>query len=201
MLGTIWRRLQFFLFRERATRELEDEMQLHRDLRAEALIRDGVGERAARSEASRRFGRTLPRTEQGRDAWGWIRLDAITQDIRYGARRLRQHGWFTASVVSILALGIGATTAMFSAIDAAFLRPLPFMRADELVTLQRVNVPSTFRWGNEPQVRPFDIDHVKDMKDVFSHVAVYAAGGLNLVSAERPQRVNAGVVSGDFFTT
>jgi putative ABC transport system permease protein len=201
MIGRTWRRLKYFLFRERATRELEDEMRLHRELRAEALMREGADEPTARAEASRRFGRTLPRTEQGRDSWGWISVDAFRQDVKYAARRLRQHGWFTTAVVSILALGIGATTAMFSAIDAAFLRPLPFMRADELMTLQQVNVPSTFRWGNGPHIRSFDIDHVKEMNDVFSHVAVYAAGGLNLVSAERPQRVSAGVVSGDFFTT
>jgi putative ABC transport system permease protein len=201
MIGRLLRRLTFLLFRDRATRELEDEMTLHRELRAEALSREGMGDREARAEANRRFGRTLPKAEQGRDAWGWVSLDAFGQDVRYAARRLRHHGWFTAAVVSILALGIGATTAMFSAIDAAFLRPLPFARAHELMTLDRVNIPSNLRYRSGAPVRSFDIDHVRDMRDVFSQTAAYAAGGLNLVSAERPRRVNAGVVSGDFFAT
>lgn len=202
MIGTLWRRLTFLVTRDRATEELEDEMRLHRELRTEALERQGIPVSEAREEAARRFGRTTPIAEQGRDAWGWIRLDALTQDVRYAARRLRQHAWFTAAVVAILALGIGATTAMFSAIDAAFLRPLPFARADELVTLPRVNIPSNLRFRASAQyVRSFDIDHVREMRDMFSHTAAYASGGLNLATAERPRRVSAGVVSGDFFAT
>jgi putative ABC transport system permease protein len=201
MIGAAWRRLLLFLFRERATRELEEEMRLHRALRAESLERAGLRTPAARREADRRFGPALPRAEQGRDAWGWVSVDAFAQDVRYASRRLRQHGWFTASVVAILALGIGATTAMFSAIDAAFLRPLPFARAGELTTLQRVNLPSNLRFRPGTYVRSFDIDHVRDMRDVFSRTAAYASGGLNLANPERPRRVTAGVVSGDFFAT
>ena len=202
MIGRLWRQLVLFLNRDRATRELEDEMRLHRELRTAALEGQGVPVDEARAAASRRFGRTIPITEQSRDAWGWMRLDALTQDVRYAARRLRQHAWFTAAVVAILALGIGATTAMFSAIDAAFLRPLPFANAGELMTLSRVNIPSNLRFRQSTQaVRSFDIDHVREMRDVFSHTAAYASGGLNLVAAERPRRVSAGVVSGDFFAT
>jgi predicted permease len=121
--------------------------------------------------------------------------------VRYAARRLRHHGWFTGAVVSILALGIGATTAMFSAIDAAFLRPLPFARADELMTLPRVNIPTVRGAQAGPGFRTFDIDHVREMRDVFSQIAAYASGGLNLADADRPRRVRAGVVSGEFFAT
>jgi hypothetical protein len=53
MIGRTWRRLKYFLFRERATRELEDEMRLHRELRAEALMSEGADEPTARAEASR----------------------------------------------------------------------------------------------------------------------------------------------------
>ncbi|HEX6051226.1 MAG TPA: ABC transporter permease, partial [Gemmatimonadaceae bacterium] len=134
--------------------------------------------------------------------WEWGGTDALGQDIRYAARRLRHRPGFTGAVVGILALGIGATTAMFSAVDAAFLRPLPFPRAEQLLTLDQVNIPSDLRFARpEPRVRSFDIDHVREMRDVFSHVAAYASGGLNLADPERPRRVKAGVVSGDFFAT
>ena len=202
MLGRLWRRLRLLLSRDRATRDLEEEMRLHRELRAESLHRQGHAIDEARSEASRRFGHAIRIAEDSRAAWGWGMADAFWQDVRYAARRLRQRPGFTGAVIGILALGTGATTAMFSAVDAAFLRPLPFAEPDHLMTLRRVNIPSELRM--EPEVRrprSFDVDHVREMRDVFSHVAAYASGGLNLVDPQRPRRVKAGVVSGDFFTT
>jgi putative ABC transport system permease protein len=108
---------------------------------------------------------------------------------------------FTASVVGILALGIGATTAMFSAVDAAMLRPLPFLRPNELVTLNRINIPFNPGGGREDREQSVDITAPMAMRDVFSSVAAYASGGLNLADPDRPRRVVAGVVSGDFFET
>ncbi len=201
-LAMLLRRLRYLLFRDQATAELEEEMRLHRDLRAEALQQQGQPETEARREASRRFGNLLRNVEQSRDTWGWNGIDAFRQDVRYAARRLGQRPGFTLSVVVILTLGIGATTAVFSAVDAAFLRPLPFPRSGELLTLTNVNIPTELgRARSDEKVRSFDIDHVRDMDAVFSHVASYASGGLNLTDSERPRRVNAGVVSGDFFAT
>jgi len=202
MLGTLWRRLRLLVSRDRATRELEEEMRLHRELRAEALHRQGHAAGEARSEAARRFGHTVRLAEDSRDAWGWGTADAFWQDVRYAGRRLRQRPGFTGAIIGILALGTGATTAMFSAVDAAFLRPLPFAQPDQLMTLRRVNIPSERRMDRPvPPIRSLDIDHVREMRDVFSHVAAYASGGLNLVDPQRPRRVKAGVVSGDFLST
>ncbi len=202
MLGRLWRRLRLLVLRDAATRELEEEMRLHRELRAESLRREGRSHSEARAEAERSFGHAIQIAEGSRDAWGWGGADALGQDIRYAARRLRHRPGFTGAVVGILALGIGATTAMFSAVDAAFLRPLPFPRAEQLLTLNDVNLPSDLRFSRPgPYVRSFDIDHVREMRNVFSHVAAYASGGLNLADPERPRRVKAGVVSGDFFAT
>ena len=202
MLGRLWRRLRLLFLRDKATRELEEEMRLHRELRAESLRREGRSDSEARAEAERSFGRSIQIAEGSRDAWGWGSTDALAQDIRYAARRLRHRPGFTGAVVGILALGIGATTAMFSAVDAAFLRALPFPRAEQLLTLNDVNIPSDLRFSRpEPPERSFDIDHLREMRDVFSRVAAYASGGLNLADPERPRRVKAGVVSGDFFAT
>jgi predicted permease len=139
--------------------------------------------------------------EVSRDAWGFGTADAFWQDVRYAARRLRQRPGFTASVVGILALGIGATTAMFSAVDAAMLRPLPFLRPGELVTLNRINIPFDPGGGRVDDEQSFDITQPMSMRDVFVSVASYASGGLNLADPEHPRRLTAGVVSGDFFTT
>lgn len=193
------RRLALLFRRDRATQDLEDEMALHRQLRAESLQR--FGHASPEQEAGRRFGNAIHLTERSRDAWGFASTDALWQDVRYAARRLRQRPGFTASVVGILALGIGATTAMFSAVDAAMLRPLPFARPTELVTLNRINIPFRPPDGREDREESFDITRPMEMRDVFASVAAYASGGMNLDDPARARRVRVGVVSGDFFTT
>lgn len=198
-MRSLLRRLALLFNRDQAMRDLEDEMALHRQLRTESLQR--FGSTNAGQEANRRFGNPLQLTERSRDAWGFGGMDAFWQDTRYALRRLRQRPGFTASVVGILALGIGATTAMFSAVDAAMLRPLPFTRPQELVTLNRLNIPFSPADGREDNEQSFDITHPMAMRDVFSGVAAYASGGLNLEDPERPRRLTAGVVSGAFFET
>ena len=198
-MRSLLRRLTLLFNKEKATRELEDEMALHRQLRAESLKRFGSPE--PEQEARRRFGNAIQMTERSRDAWGFGGADAFWQDARYAVRRLRQRPGFTASVVGILALGVGATTAMFSAVDAALLRPLPFARPQELVTLNRLNIPFNPGDGREDREQSFDITHPMAMRDVFSSVAAYASGGLNLDDPAHPRRLTAGVVSGDFFET
>src|SRR5215211_4090761 len=68
-------------------------------------------------------------------------LQDLAYDIRYGLRQLRSSPRFTTAVVLVLALGIGANTAIFSAIDAAFFRPLPFPQSERLVSVSRVGLP------------------------------------------------------------
>ena len=135
-----WRRLALLVRRDHATAELEEEMRLHRKLREEALVRSGSNALDAATYARNRFGSALTFQEASRDMWGLGTLDDLAQDFRYTLRRLRQRPGFTLSVVAVLALGIGATTAMFSAVDAAMLRPLPFAHPEQLVTLSYVRV-------------------------------------------------------------
>src|SRR5690606_17202641 len=117
------------------------------------------------------------------------------------ARRLRHRPGFAIPVILVLALGIGATTAVFSAVDAALLRALPFAQPERLVTLTNVDIPSEFSQRDPSEGRLLSIDDVGAMTDVYSHVAAYASGGLNLDDPERPLRVRAGVVTTSFFAT
>ncbi len=199
----LWRRTRYWMNRNRITRELEEEMRLHVEFRAESLQKRNVGAAIAYATARRKFGNATTMQQRSRDMWGFMRMEELTHDLRFALRRLAQRPAFTAAVVGVMAIGIGATTAMFSAVDAALLRPLPFLAPEQLVTLPQIRVPfdpGSAQGGLTPP-KLLDITDVNAMPDLFSSGAAYAAGGLNLADAENPARLKAGVVTANFFST
>ena len=202
-IGELWRRLTRLVRGSGAADDLRDEMQLHVELRAKANRGEGMSDADARAAARRHFGNEAVLRETSRDQWGFIWAEHAATDVRYAFRRLIQRPGFAAAVIGVLALGIGATTAMFSAVDAAMFRPLPFGDPGRLVALRNVRAPFDPGPGqpHDGGVQAVDIVDIRGMREVFAHAAVYAAGGLNLADAAHPLRVKAGVVSGDFFAT
>jgi len=131
--------------------------------------------------------------------WGLNLLEQAGADLRFAVRRLRTRPGFSLATIAVTALGIGATTAVFSAVDAALFRPLPFAHPSELYIIHaQVPLDPGGQFPAPPR-HQFSVLDAAAMRDVFSHVAVYAAGGLNLKDTDNPQRLNAGVVSQDFF--
>src|SRR5580704_1291427 len=116
-------------------REQAEELESHIEEKIADLIDAGVAERDARQRARREFGNATLFAEIGRDVWGWNWLEILWKDIRYGLRGMRHNLGFTAVAVVTLGLGIGATTTMFSFIDAFFLRPLPVEQPYRLVSV------------------------------------------------------------------
>ena len=119
-LGWLFRR------RDKRERDLEREIQSHLDLEAE-----DSGEHGARVA----FGNVTLVKEDVRAAWGWPRLGQLARDARYGLRQIRRNPSFSIIAIATLALGIGVNTAMFSAVDAILIRPLPYHDADRLVMI------------------------------------------------------------------
>jgi putative ABC transport system permease protein len=127
-------------------------------------------------------------------------LGDLWRDLRYGARSLRRARGFTAVAVLTLALGVGATTAMFSVLDAVLLRPLPFPDPDRLVLLYQTNDASS------EGLLSFSVSDFLALRGdgrVLGSVATFQtpADGFSYVAGDRAERVFGAVVSADFFTT
>lgn len=128
-------RMRSLLLRGRREADLSEELQLHIDRETERLRAGGLPPEAARHRALREFGSVEQIKEMCRDARGTATLDSLARDARYGVRRLIRDWRFTAAVVLILGLGIGANTAIFSLINAALLREQSFADPGRLVDI------------------------------------------------------------------
>src|SRR5262249_3520724 len=116
-------------------REVDEELSFHLAMQARAAQEHGASETDAIRLAHRDFGGVQQARERIRDLWplGWT--SDLADDVRYGTRGLRRTPGFTLAGMTILALGMGANTALFSVISAVLLRPLPYTDADRLVRI------------------------------------------------------------------
>jgi putative ABC transport system permease protein len=127
--------LQRLLYRGQLEEELDKELRFHVDQHATELMTCGVPATDARSRARLAIGGPEQVKESCRDARGTRWIEELGQDIRYAARLLRQTPGFAAVSVLTLALGIGATTAIFSAVNPILFEPLPYPHADRIVNI------------------------------------------------------------------
>jgi predicted permease len=109
--------------REQFARELEEEMQLHAELRAEKLQQSGLSQHEADLEARRRFGNRTRHEEDSREEWTWVWLESLLQDARYAMRTFRRAPLFACGTAATIGLGIGVTCCFFAVFNAYVLRP------------------------------------------------------------------------------
>lgn len=178
--------------------DVDEEIAFHLDMRTRELMREGLGPEEARVEALREFGdvesarRSLESADEaaerrrGRAVW----LGDVCQDVHYATRTLRKGPGFAAVAIATLALGIGATTAIFSVVDGVILTPLPFEEPDELVAVWEHNVA---RGRDRNVVSPANYIVWTERAGDFEHLAALGRLGWTLTGTGEPRRV--GVVS------
>jgi putative ABC transport system permease protein len=190
--------LRGFFRRGAVESELERELRLHLDLEAEKYRRLGMGPDEARRRARLAFGPVEAVKEAHRDGRGSRWLEELVADTRHALRSLRRNPGFAAAAIVTLALGIGANTAVFSAVHAVILRPLPFADPDRLVMLWEANEERG--WVNQTAA-PANMLDWREKVRAFDGVGGYASFGSSntLTGAGEPTQLTGVQVTGDLF--
>jgi len=196
-LQTLRLRLRSLFRRQRVESELDEELRHHVDRLIEENVARGMSADEARHAALREMGGLEQRKEECRDTRGWRWLEDLTWDARFAVRTFRKSPVFSITVIASLTLGIGVTTAVFSAVNAMLLRRLPYPDPDRLMWVthegRRLN-DSTVVYGVQ-----FDDwrRHTRTLEDI---AATAGAGAPILRGVGEPVHVGAQRVSPTFFS-
>ncbi len=198
-LDKIRLRLQSLFRRRRVDRELEDEFRFHLDQLVEEEIAAGVAAEEARRSALRKMGGITQFQEESRDMRRVNYIDDLLRDVRYAARNLRRSPGFATLVVLIMALGIGANTAVFSVVNAVLLKPLSYQDPDRIVTLS-----DSWRTGEAPtdlskQVSILNFQDWHDQSSSFEAMAYYASRETAVMPGATAEYARVTSVSPEFF--
>jgi predicted permease len=189
-------RVRSWFGRRTADREFNEEIEAHLRLLAERYTAQGMTETEAASAARRQFGNVGLLKEANREMRGIRFIETFVQDLRYGVRILRKNPGFTFVAVLTLALGIGANTAIFSVVNAVLLRSLPYRDPDRLVMLSYYRSRLGYDYTHSAEYLEW-----REWATVFERVAGYHFGTADLTGSGDPERVPAGFVSANLFST
>jgi putative ABC transport system permease protein len=128
-------------------------------------------------------------------------MQTLLQDLRYAVRQLWKTPGLSIAAIAVLALGIGANTAIFSVVNAALLRPLPFGRPGQLVRLWHTPPPKSFPGRKIFTIAPANFLDWKQQGQAFENMAIYCFTEFTRTGHDEPESVNAARVSADFFPT
>ena len=195
MIRKAVRRLHTWLRPRRFERELDEELSFHLEMQTRWHESRGMDRATARALAAREFGGETRFKEAVRDARGFSWAHDLSRDVRFAFRSYRRTPGFTVVALVTLALGIGATTAAFSIIDAVLIRPLPYPESDRIMVLtgrdslgndvRAVSAPNFYDW--------------RDQSRSFEALALYATSRRGVVTGDDATHVETARVSGDFF--
>ena len=195
LLARVIQKLSMLFGRERFLSELDEEMAFHRAQVEKDLVAGGMTAEAARYAAIRQFGNRTRLREQSQEVMAF-RAETVVQDVCFALRQGRRNPGFVFTTVLILALGFGASVAIFGFVDAALLEPLPYRSPGRLMSVNEASVESP-RW---PLSYPDYLDWQR-LNHSFSSLDVYSGAGYLLRTPSGSEPVEAERVSGGFFQT
>jgi len=187
-------RLRSFFRRSQLDRDLEAEMSSHLELAIEENLRRGLSPDEARRQALVRFGGSQQTKEQHREARSLPFLETLFQDLHFAFRVLRKSPGFSAIAILTLALGIGASTAIFSVVDAVLLRPLPYPNPQQIVSLSELSANGHRMHLADPNFLDF-----RGQNHTLAGLADLSWGPESISGGSEPVRMNVAAVSQDFF--
>ena len=188
-------KLRFFARREKFDNDLAEEMAYHRELKQRDLeaSNPAITAKEASHAANREFGNDLYHRDQSRDIIGFW-FETTLQDFRFSLRQLRKNLGFTFTAILMLALGMAASVAIFSFVDAALLKPLPYRDSNRLVGVfesiamfkeSNLSIPDYYDW--------------KKRNEVFTDLEIYQRNGATMSTNHGVEPVRIGRVSDGFF--
>jgi putative ABC transport system permease protein len=189
-----FQRLRAFFQGESLDRDLDAEMAAHLELAIEENLRRGMSADEARRQALIRFGGVAQAREQHRETRGLPALDSLLQDLRFAFRQLRKNPGFATIAIVVVALGVGATTAIFSAVNPILFEPLPYPHPSRILML----------WDYGANGSPLEVTfgtfrEILQRSRSFEALAVADPWQPTLLGANQPERLDGQSVSADYF--
>src|SRR5512138_1263361 len=187
--------------RSRVRRDIDDEFGFHVEMRVAEMVARGLTTESARAEAMRRFGDMTDAREycrimdersiheQQRRDW----LAELGSDVRFALRQMRRSPAFTAIAVVTLALGIGATTAIFSVVHRLLLDPIPYPGGDRIVALNRSNAQGTLLTTPTPKL----IEDWRAGAHSIEAIATFGWKSMMVAGRDEPEEMKVGQISAD----
>jgi putative ABC transport system permease protein len=195
--------LRQLVSRRRVFGDLSEEIREHLEEKVEGLVRNGMSRKDAEVAARREFGNVTLMEESARDVWRWPSIENLLNDVCYGYRMLRNNPGFSVVAIVTLALGIGANTAIFSVVDAALIRPLPYWQPNRLITLGEVR-PQEGKSESDRRTwnasYPDYLDWTRQSKS-FQSLAGFSGDVFTLHGAGEPELIFAAQATVNFFST
>jgi predicted permease len=193
----MWKRL---LHWRRLDRDLDEEIRAHVRMAAQDRVEKGEKSAEAERNAQREFGNQLLVKEVTRDMWGWTALERLGQDLKYVFRQMGRSPGFTAVAILTLALGLGATTAMFSVVNGVLLQPLKYREPGRLYSARTIP-PARAGLTQDYPVNARHFHEWRTQCRSCEEVSLIKFLDLNLTGAGEPVRLPALSVSFNFFRT
>src|SRR5215469_9031809 len=183
-------------WRRRSSQDFAEEIKSHLELEADELRQEGFSEDEARRRARIEFGSVQAAEERFYVRNHVVWLDNFLRDTKFAIRQLLKNPGFATTAVLVLALGIGASVAIFSFVDAALIKPLPYADPQRLV-----HVTERERVASQVNISYLDYLDWKRLNNVLSSMDVFGGGNLLLSTPTGTESVPAVRVSAGFFHT